>query len=172
MCTRAWSGSRAATTSSSTLVSRYFYAMKSITRRKRLIVQDQYYTYTMFDVVGLWLVKHILGEIRLPDQETMDKDWRRWVARNQKLANCHEEIDFQTDFVMDLAKDCGKDFPYNLDVGDIFHAWEHHKDEDVLTYRDQSFPSKFTGTPSPIHLRNFMHALDDSLETFMNKIKK
>ena len=46
------------------------------------------------------------------------------------------------------------------------------KVEDVLTYRDQSFPSKFTGTPSPIHLRNFMHALDDSLETFMNKIKK
>ena len=139
---------------------------------KRLTVQDQYYTYTMFDVVGLWLLKHIFGGIRLPDQETMDKDWRRWVARNQKLANCHEEIDFQTDFVMDLVKDCGKDFPYNLDVGDIFHAWEHHKDEDVLTYRDQSFPSKFTGTPSPIHLRNFMHALDDSLETFMNKIKK
>ena len=47
-----------------------------------------------------------------------------------------------------------------------------YKVEDVLTYRDQSFSSKFTGTPSPIHLRNFMHALDDSLETFMNKIKK
>ena len=46
-----------------------------------------------------------------------------------------------------------------------------YKVEDVLTYRDQSFSSKFTGTPSPIHLRNFMHALDDSMETFMNKIK-
>ena len=67
------------------------------------------------------------------------------MFRNQKLADCHEEIDFQTDFVMDLVKDCGKDFPWNLDVGDIFHAWEHHKDEDVLTYRDQSFPSKYTG---------------------------
>ena len=44
--------------------------------------------------------------------------------------------------------------------------------KDVLTYRDQSFPSKFTGTPSPIHLRSFMDALDDSMETFMNKIKK
>ena len=126
----------------------------------------------MFDVCGLWLVKHLLGEIELPDKATMNRDWNKWVNRNKTLANCHEEIDFQTDFVMDLVKDCGKDFPYNLDVGDIFHAWEHHKDEDVLTYRDQSFPSKFTGTPSPIHLRNFMHALDDSLETFMNKIKK
>ena len=101
-----------------------------------------------------------------------DQDWRPWVFRNQKLADCHEEIDFQTDFVMDLVKDCGKDFPWNLDVGDIFHAWEHHKDEDVLTYRDQSFPSKFTGTPSPIHNRNFMEALDDTMETFMTKFKQ
>ena len=125
----------------------------------------------MFDVVGLWLVKHILGDIHLPDQETMDQDWRWWVARNQTLANAYEQIDFQTDFVMDLAKDCGEDFPYNLDVADIFRAWADHKVEDIVTYRDQSFPSKFTGTPSPIHLSNFMHALDDSLETFMNKIK-
>ena len=135
-------------------------------------IQDQYYTYTMFDVVGLWLTKHLMGEITLPDHEAMDKDWRPWVLRNQKLADCHQEINFQTDFVMDIVKECGKDYPYNLDVGDIFHAWEHHKDEDVLTYRDQSFPSKFTGTPSPIHMRSFMEALDDSMETFMNKIKK
>jgi len=135
-------------------------------------VQDQYYTYTMFDVCGLWLVKHLLGEIELPDKATMNRDWNKWVNRNKTLANCHEEIDFQTDFVMDLAKDCKDDFPYNLDVGDIFHAWEHHKDEDVLTYRDQSFPSKFTGTPSPIHMCSFMEALDDSMQTFMNKIKK
>ena len=115
---------------------------------------------------------HGMGEITLPDHEAMDKDWRPWVLRNQKLADCHQEINFQTDFVMDIVKECGKDYPYNLDVGDIFHAWEHHKDEDVLTYRDQSFPSKFTGTPSPIHMRSFMEALDDTMETFMNKIKK
>ena len=136
------------------------------------LLKDQYYTFTMFDVVGLWMTKHLIGEITLPDHETMDKQWRPWVFRNQKLADCHEEINFQTDFVMDIVKECGKDYPYNLDVGDIFHAWEHHKDEDVLTYRDQSFPSKFTGTPSPIHLRNFMEALDDTLETFMTKFKQ
>lgn len=125
----------------------------------------------MFDLCGLWLIKHILGEISLPDRATMDKDWRKWVARNETMKDCYEEIVFQTDFVMDLAKDCAKDYPYNPDVTDIFNAWEHHKHDDVLTYRDQSFPSKFTGTPSPIHLRSFMDALDDSLETFMNKIK-
>ena len=107
--------------------------------------QDQYYTYTMFDVCGLWAVKLLLGDIVLPDQQEMEASWRDWVARNKALADCHEEINFQTDFVMDLVKDCGSDYPYNPDVGDMFHTWEGHKHDDILTYRDQSFPSKYTG---------------------------
>merc|ERR1712003_617408 len=60
-------------------------------------------------------------------------------------------------------------YPYNLDVTEIFDIWEGHKHTDILTYRDQSFASIFTGTQSPIHHSNFMVALDDSLETFMNQ---
>jgi len=130
-------------------------------------VQDQYYTYTMFDVIGLWVAKYIQGDIDLPDRATMDADWRAWVARNKTLKDCHEEINYQTDFVLDLAKDCAADYPYNIDVSDMFHVWEQHKVDDVLSYRDQSFASKFTGTKSPIHHTTFMKALDDSLKTFM-----
>jgi len=134
-------------------------------------VQDQYYTYTMFDVCGLWAVKLMQGEIDLPDADTMDRDWKDWVGKNKALKDCHEEINFQTDFVQDLVKDCGADYPYNLDVGEMFHTWEGHKDQDILTYRDQSFASKFTGVQSPVHHTNFMFALDDSLETFMTQTK-
>jgi len=67
-------------------------------------VQDQYYTYTMFDVCGLWAVKLMQGEIDLPDADTMDRDWQQWVERNKTLKDCHQEIDFQTDFVLDLVK--------------------------------------------------------------------
>jgi len=134
-------------------------------------VQDQYYTYTMFDVCGLWAVKLMQGEIDLPDADTMDRDWQQWVERNKTLEDCHQEIDFQTDYVLDLVKDCGADYPYDVDVGEMFHSWEGHKDRDILTYRDESFASKFTGVQSPIHHTNFMVALDDSLETFMNQTK-
>lgn len=130
-------------------------------------VQDQYYTYTMFDVVGYWAAKFVMGDINLPDAGSMEADWKNWVARNKTLKDCHEEIDFQTDFVLDIVKDLGTEYPYNLDVKEIFHAWEHHKDIDVLSYRDKSFASKFTGTKSPIHHTTFMKALDDSLQTFM-----
>jgi len=131
-------------------------------------VQDQYYTYTMFDIVGLWAVKLIEGEITLPEMETMQKDWKAWLERQKTLTNCNQEIDFQTDFVQDLVRDCGADYPYNLDTAQIFYEWEHHKEQDVLSYRDKSFASKFTGTKSPIHHTTFMKALDDSMETFMN----
>ena len=113
--------------------------------------QDQYYTYTMFDLCGLWAVKLILGDIQLPTSEEREASWRSWVSRNKDLADCHEEINFQTDYVMDLARDCGKDYPYNVDTGSMFHEWEEHKHQDILTYRDRSFPSKYTGKWRQIH---------------------
>jgi len=134
-------------------------------------VQDQYYTFTMFDVEGLWIVKLIQGELTLPKKTEMEESWKGWVARNKALKDGHEEIDFQTDFVQDLVKDCGSDYPYDLDTAEIFYSWHHDKDEDILTYRDKSYASKFTGTKSPIHHTNFMYALDDSLSTFMHQTK-
>ena len=42
-------------------------------------------------------------------------------------------------------KELGPDYPYNVDVREILYTWEHHKEENILTYRDRSFPSKYTG---------------------------
>ena len=42
-----------------------------------MCLQDQYYTYTMFDVCGLYAVKLLLGEISLPDAAQMQKYARR-----------------------------------------------------------------------------------------------
>ena len=34
----------------------------------------------------------------------MEADWAKWVARNEILQNASEVIDFQTDYVLDIAK--------------------------------------------------------------------
>ena len=52
---------------------------------------------------------------------------------------------------------------------DLFHEWEGHKHEDILTYRDKQFKSIFTGTLSPAHHSSFMEAMDDSMACFMGK---
>ena len=36
-----------------------------------------------------------------------------------------------------------------------------------MTFRDYSFPSVMTGTPSPAHHTPWLYALDDSLEAYL-----
>ena len=43
--------------------------------------QNQYYTFTMFDVQALWALKYIIGEIKVPSQGEMDEDWKSWSER-------------------------------------------------------------------------------------------
>lgn len=131
--------------------------------------QDQYYTYTMFDTQAAWTWKYILGDIKLPDKTTMSADWRKWFARNQSLKDGDEEITFQGDCVRDWAKE--SDYGHEVTIDDILHGWKGDKYRDIMTYRDQSYASIFTGTQSPIHHSNFMDALDDSLECFMGDKK-
>lgn len=49
----------------------------------------------------------------------------------------------------------------------LFKAWQKDKQEDILGYRDKSYPSTMTGTASPKHHTPWMQALDDSLEAFL-----
>ena len=141
--------------------------------------------------------------VKFTCQETMEADWAKWVARNKALKNADEEIDFQTDYVLDIAKldkillyvwlkeksvldkslestqglriwlplgfgcrrhvqgwNSFEHFPLSHHRWHHSHCWHHyhhwhhyhlaqewhhHKDEDILTYRDKSFASKFTG---------------------------
>lgn len=129
--------------------------------------QDQFYTFNMFDAQAWYARDVILGRITLPDAATQSKDMAGWIAREEGLANADQMIDFQTDYMRDLLG--ATDYPH-LDVekvSSMFKEWEHHKGEDILTYRERSFPSTLTGNVAPIHHTPWMKALDDSLETFL-----
>jgi len=129
--------------------------------------QDQYYTFTMFDQEALWTRNVIMGNIQLPSHDAMVADAKKWLQDEESNKDCYDEIRFQGAFMKDLCEQ--NKYPHNLDVTEIFDIWEGHKFENILTYRDKSFASIFTGTQSPIHHSNFMVALDDSLETFMHQ---
>jgi len=132
-------------------------------------VQDQCYTYTMFDVQAFWVLKYIIGDVKIPDKDSMVADWKDWVDRNKKLEDGHGAVDFQTDYVMELVKESG--YGHDLDISDIFHNWLHDKQHDILTYRDVSFTSKYTKTKSPVHHTTFMTAIDDSMKCFLSEQK-
>ncbi len=135
-------------------------------------MQDQYYTFNMFDAQAWYARDVMLGRIALPDAAAMDTDIASWVAREEALEDPFQAIDFQTDYVRELV--AATDYP-KLDVDHIaalFKEWEHHKVEGILTYRNRSYPSVLTGTMAPAHHTPWMQALDDSLEAFLNVPKQ
>ena len=76
-------------------------------------------------------------------------------------------IDFQTEYTKDLYS--ASDYP-KIDFELIrkhFKDWEHHKEEDIMTYRNQSFSSPVTVTEAPSHHTPWAEAMDDSMETFL-----
>lgn len=132
-----------------------------------LAMQDQFYTFTMFDAQAWYARDYILGRIRTPSQTEMAADIEAWRTRLDACDGPSEEIDFQADYLADLNKEI--DYPsYDLDLTRAhFKTWEHHKEEDITGYRDRSFTSPCTGTAGPVHHTPWWRALDDSLSTFL-----
>ncbi|SNT70994.1 flavin-containing monooxygenase [Psychrobacter sp. LV10R520-6] len=132
-------------------------------------MQDQYYTFNMFDAQAWYARDVMLGRITLPANEVMAADSREWVARELKLLDATDEIDFQAAYILDLIEPT--DYP-DFDVtrvAEIFKEWEHDKEADILGYRNKSYRSTLTGTLAPVHHTRWMDAMDDSLETFLEQ---
>ena len=134
-------------------------------------MQDQYYTFNMFDAQAWYARDVVLGRIKLPSLETQAADMVKWIAMEEALPDAFGAIDFQTEYTRDLI--APTDYPrLNVDmVAKLFKEWEHHKADNILTYRDQSYPSTLTGTMAPKHHTPWMQALDDSMEEFLSQKK-
>lgn len=130
-------------------------------------MQDQYYTFNMFDAQAWYARDVMLGRLSLPSKEEMKADSAAWRQKEEASNGPSYDIDFQTAYVRELIDLTDyPDFKPEV-VAEMFKEWKHHKEEDVLTYRDHSFPSTLTGTMAPKHHTSWMEALDDSLEAFL-----
>jgi trimethylamine monooxygenase len=130
-------------------------------------MQDQYYTFSMFDAQAWYARDVIMGRIALPSAADRAQDIDKWRGREEQLKDPIEDIDYQTDYTKDLC--AATDYPdLDLDmVADLFKHWEHHKEEDILTYRNKSHKSPCTGTEGPVHHTPWIEAMDDSMEAFL-----
>ncbi len=130
-------------------------------------MQDQFYTFSMFDVQAWYARDVVLGRIELPSEEAIATDIAAWHQREETLADAFEQIDFQTDYIKDLVEHV--DYaPCDWDmVADLFKAWEHDKEHSILGYRDKAFPSPCTGTKGTIHHTPWIEAMDDSMACFL-----
>ena len=135
-------------------------------------MQDQFHTFNMFDCQAWYARDVIMDKIKTPSDDEMEKDINKWVAMEEKLENPDQMIDFQTEYTKELHE--LSDYP-NIDFELIrkhFKEWEHHKVENILTYRNKSFSSPVTGSIAPIHHTPWDKAMDDSMKTFLEQPAK
>ena len=65
-------------------------------------MQDQFYTFNMFDAQAWYARDVIMGRIKLPSQDAMRKDSAAWRSREEKLEDAEQMIWFQGDNVQEL----------------------------------------------------------------------
>jgi len=130
-------------------------------------MQDQLYTFNMFDAQAWWARDVILGRIELPPRAAMEADSAAWRAREEKLETDEDMIWFQGDYTQDLID--ATDYPsFDIEgVNKTFMEWEHHKHEDIMGFRNNSYRSLMTGSMSPKHHTPWVEEMDDSMTAYL-----
>jgi len=131
-------------------------------------MQDQWYTFNMFDAQAWYVRDVILGEIKLPDQKTMDADPKNREKLEDTLEDDYACIRYQGDYVIELMKET--DYPgFDVEAANqAFFLWKKHKKKNIMTFRDNGgYISPITGDEAPKHHTSWKDELDDSLDAYL-----
>jgi trimethylamine monooxygenase len=131
-------------------------------------MQDQFYTFNMFDAQAWFVRDVIMGRIALPSAADMKADSQAWRDREETLQGAEQLIWFQGDYTKGLIE--ATDYPsFDIEATNrTFMEWEHHKMESIMGFRNNSYRSLMTGTLAPNHHTPWLEALDDSLEAYLS----
>lgn len=130
-------------------------------------MQDQWYTFNMFDAQAWYARDYVLGRIQLPSKEEQARHFQECRAKEMILESDEDMIRYQGNYVKALIAET--DYP-NFNIEDTvaeFMAWEHNKHENIMTFRDKPHKSVMTGTVAPVHHTPWLEALDDSMVCYM-----
>lgn len=132
-------------------------------------MQDQWFTFNMFDAQAWYARDLMMGRITPPSKEEQLKEMKAWDAREATLEGYQGMIGFQADYVKELIS--ATDYPsFDIDaVIKTFYEWEHAKHNNIMTFRDEQHRSVMTGHMSAPYPITWLEELDDSLENYLKK---
>ena len=133
-------------------------------------MQDQFYTFNMFDAQAWYVRDIIMGRIVLPSNEIMAQDPIDREKAEDKLRDDFDCICYQGAYVQELIADT--DYPsFNVNATDeALIQWKKHKKEGIMTYRDHGgYVSAMTGSKATVHHTMWTKAMDDSLDAFLQE---
>ncbi|MGB7270096.1 MAG: NAD(P)/FAD-dependent oxidoreductase [Albidovulum sp.] len=131
-------------------------------------MQDQWFTFNMFDAQAWWVRDAIMGRIAIPESKAeLEADVTRRVAEEDAGTDAHDAVHYQGEYVKELIAET--DYPsFNVDGAcEAFFEWKEHKKQDIMGFRNHSYKSVITGTMAPAHHTPWKDALDDSLQSYL-----
>lgn len=131
-------------------------------------MQDQWFTFNMFDAQAWYVRDIILGRIDVPaDYDARMADVNARIAAEDAGESDYDAIHYQGDYIKELIADT--DYPsFDVDgANEAFLQWKKHKKEDIMGFRNNSYRSVITGSMAPAHHTPWKDALDDSLESYL-----
>ncbi|TGP20149.1 NAD(P)/FAD-dependent oxidoreductase [Mesorhizobium sp. M1D.F.Ca.ET.184.01.1.1] len=131
-------------------------------------MQDQWYTFNMFDAQAWWARDVILGRIKLPaSKNELIADVEKRVAAEDAGEDSYDAIRYQGSYIKELIAET--DYPsFDVDGADeAFFQWKKHKIKDIMGFRNNSYKSVMTGTMAPQHHTPWKDALDDTMQSYL-----
>ena len=131
-------------------------------------MQDQWFTFNMFDAQAWYARDVIMGKIGLPEVSIMKKDPEIREAKEDVLEDDYACVRYQGDYVRELIAET--DYPsFDIDAAnEAFFLWKKHKKKNIMTFRDKGgFVSPMDQSISPAYKKAWKEELDDSLEAYM-----
>ena len=133
-------------------------------------MQDQWYTFNMFDAQAWYVRDVIMGRQTVPSAEAdRAADVTARVVAEDGLADGYAAIAYQGAYVQELID--LTDYP-SFDIpgsNAAFYAWKKHKVKNIMTFRDNAYASVMTGTMAPLHHTPWKDALEDSMESYLKR---
>ena len=130
-------------------------------------MQDQWFTFNMFDAQAWYVRDIIMGRIDVPDLPTREADVKARQEAEAAIPDDYAAIDYQAAYTNELIADT--DYPsFDIQAAcQAFYEWKKHKKKGIMTFRDHGYASPMTGTQAPPHHTVWKDALDDSLEDYL-----
>ena len=130
-------------------------------------MQDQWYTFNMFDAQAWFVRDVIMGRIQVPDRDARAADVVEREASEDAIEDDYGAIRYQGDYVRELIAET--DYPsFDVDgANDAFFQWKKHKKQNIMTFRDNRYKSVMTGSMAPIHHTPWVDAMDDSMASYL-----
>ncbi len=131
-------------------------------------MQDQWFTFNMFDAQAWWVRDVIMGRIAVPaDKAERLSDVAARVAGEDAGSDAHDAIHYQGEYVKELIGET--DYPaFDVDGAcAAFFEWKQHKKDGIMTFRDHAYRSVITGTMAPLHHTPWQDALEDSMASYL-----